>query len=134
MKRYQVCILITLVFFVFSSVNPSDCTAQKKNYDKILGTWDAAGDYGGTPFNFMFIFNTKDDTLKGSWSAEMMMFNLTKTTFENDTLKAEMYMDFGEQGWSISISAAVENEKMTGYMGSEMGNMSFSATRRKNNK
>ena len=133
-------ILITSAGLLLSVILMSSAVvfAQDRPYDNLVGTWDGYGDYQGQPFDFTFLFTADNDTLKGTWSSfDLGSFPLEGMKYEkiedseNNKLTGTINLDFVGQICSKYLSSTVEKDKISGSLGSEMGDTPISATKRK---
>lgn len=102
---------------------------QTDNSSTLIGTWDIELIEMG--FQLQFVFKMEDDTLTGEMVFEMGSGTMENIKFEENELSFYVEFDAGGQAMGVDVSGTVEEDKITGFMSSDMGTTDFSGTKRK---
>ena len=104
------------------SINPQD-------YDALLGTWDVTLTEMGMEMEL--IFKMEGDEVKGEMVFDMGGAELEDITFEKGTLTFSATVDAGGQTVALDASAEIKGDEIEGNMSTDMGEMGFTGTKRK---
>lgn len=127
MKKISAMVAILALVLLTSST--SVLMAQSEGQKALLGTWDIELISQGMQMEF--IFKMEEDQLKGEMSFEMGAAELEDITLEEGTLTFMAALDAGGQTINIDAEAVIEGESMTGTMFTDMGDVEFTGTKRK---
>ena len=104
-------------------------TAQSEGQKALLGTWDVELISQGMQMEF--VFKLEEEELKGEMSFDMGAAEMEDIALEEGKLTFTAALDAGGQTISIDAEAVIEGESMTGTMFTDMGDVEFSGTKRK---
>lgn len=102
---------------------------QTQESNPLIGTWDIELIEMG--FQLQFVFKMEDDTLTGEMVFEMGSGTMENIKFEENELSFYVEFDAGGQIMGVDVSGTVEEDKIKGFMNSDMGTADFSGTKRK---
>jgi hypothetical protein len=94
-----------------------------------LGTWDV--EIMSMGMQMEFIFKMDGDNLVGEMVFDMGGAELVDIAFEEGKLTFIASIDAGGQMIDLEGEATIEEDKMTGLLFSDMGEVEFSGTKRK---
>lgn len=115
--------LLTAIFVIILS---TAITAQVKNSEALLGTWDVKMEDGSR--EFVFEFSMKDGKLAGKFTGASGTSEMANLTFSDNTVKFSVTVG---NGMVIDFSAIVAEDKLTGMLSLEYGETSITGNRRK---
>ena len=104
-------------------------SAIPQDYDALLGTWDVTLTEMGMEMEL--IFKMEGDEIKGEMVFDMGGAELEDITFEDGTLTFSATVDAGGQTVSLDSTAEIKEDEITGIMSTDMGEMDYSGTKRK---
>jgi len=119
--------LSLVLLFSFSTALAYSAIPQ--DYDALLGTWDVTLTEMGMEMEL--IFTLEGDEIKGEMVFDMGGAELEDITFENGTLAFSATVDAGGQTVSLDSTAEIKDDEITGTMSTDMGEMDYSGTKRK---
>lgn len=128
MKRiFGVALILTLVISLGFSTT-TDLIAQSEEFNALLGTWDVElTDMGMV---MQFIFKMEEDVLTGSLESDMGSSVMEDIVFNDNKLTLFVSIDAGGQMMSIDVEATIEDDEMTGFMISDMGEAAFTGKKK----
>jgi len=115
--------LLTAIFVIILS---TAITAQVKNSEALLGTWDVKMEDGSR--EFVFEFSMKDGKLAGKFTGASGTSEMTNLTFSDNTVKFSVTVG---NGMVIDFSAIVAEDQLSGTLSLEYGEASITGKRRK---
>ncbi|MBN2181602.1 MAG: hypothetical protein JW715_06790 [Sedimentisphaerales bacterium] len=96
--------------------------------EDIVGDWKMTMDFNGRDsFATLSIAKKADGTLTGKWGSS----ELSKVKFENGKLTFVRTLSFGEQEFTSDFSGTLKDDKITGVMSSDFGDMNATGVRKK---
>ena len=132
MKKVPLLITTFLLVVTAARVLSTESSAQKKNYEPLIGTWDLSVLIEEEEQLSIFTFEMKKDTLKGVWNGDYGAIPLKNITFARDTLKCNLSFFTGTEFLILHITGTVKNNMMKGSAISDFGDYyQFTATKRK---
>ena len=103
--------------------------AQEKDFKALLGNWDVELLDMGMAMEF--VFKMDGDALSGEMNFEMGNGIMEEIVFTDNELTFFVSLDAGGQIINVEAVATVDGENMTGMMFTDMGEVEFSGTKRK---
>ena len=125
LKVTLTCALVLLVGLSSASA----LAADSQDYDALLGTWDVTLTEMGMEMEL--IFTMDGDTITGEMVFDMGGAELEDIEFENGTLTFAATVDAGGQTVSLESTADISGDEIEGTMSSDMGDMGYIGTKRK---
>lgn len=124
-KRFLFTLSICFLLGLAAAATPAD---QEADYSALVGTWDIELiDMG---FHLEFVFKLEEGELSGEMIFEMGNAVMENIEFEDGELTFYVEFDAGGQVMGIDASGTIEENKITGYMASDMGTAEFVGTKR----
>jgi hypothetical protein len=125
---FRIMCLISVILLLNIAAETADFD-QTQESNPLIGTWDIELIEMG--FQLQFVFKMEDDTLTGEMVFEMGSGTMENIKFEENELSFYVEFDAGGQILGVDVSGTVEEDKITGFMNSDMGTADFSGTKRK---
>ena len=132
MKNLFKLLFVASMVSVLSVPSAIGLIAQAEDYKALIGTWDVEITEMG--MQMQFIFKMEDGLLEGKLEFEMGSGDMEQITFEDNNLTFLVSLDAGGQVVNVEVSATVDEDKMTGTMFTEMGDVIFEGIKRKEEK
>jgi len=120
-------LVLTLVISLGFSTT-TGLIAQSEKDKALLGTWDVELTDMGMVMQFIFIM--EEDVLTGSLESDMGSSVMEEIVFNDNKLTLFVSIDAGGQMMSIDVEATIEEDEMTGFMISDMGEAGFTGKKR----
>lgn len=102
--------------------------AQGKKYEALFGTWDAVVQTDGGDYYFTLTFAAQEDSLTGTFASEMGDASLENIKFKDNNVTCDFTIQMPDAEMHLDVDCKIEDGKMTGIMGSDMGEFPMSAT------
>jgi hypothetical protein len=103
--------------------------SQTEDYKALLGSWDVELVEPGITMEL--VFKMDGEELTGEMIFDMGGAELEDITFEGGELTFNASVDAGGQMIEVSASALIQEDEMEGTMMTDMGEVTFSGTKRK---
>ena len=124
---FQFILAFSLILLV-SFPSAKALITQSTEYSDLIGTWDIYLDVG---YQLEFVFTMEDDEINGELVFEMGNGTMENIELDDNELTFFVSLDIQGQVIDIGVSATIEGDEMTGMLSSEMGDVAFSGTKRK---
>jgi hypothetical protein len=127
-KNFRMVQMFVLVILCVLSSAVVYSTPTQDN-DALLGTWDITLTEMGMEMEL--IFKMEGDVITGEMVFDMGGAELEDITFEKGTLVFSATVDAGGQTVMVDATAEIKDDEMEGTMSTDMGEMDFTGTKRK---
>jgi hypothetical protein len=122
---------ISTALFIMMMLSSSTLISQSKDYDILVGTWDVVVALEANDSYSTFDFSVKKDSLICVWSSEMGDLSVKKLKFVKNKLSFESSIDMGGEMLYLSVSGEAEENKITGKISTDFGELPLTAKKRK---
>ena len=111
------------------SVQPAAAqSTQTPDYSALVGIWEVDTD---ADIPLQFIFKIEDKALTGALEFEMGGGTMESITFVENQLTFFVNIDAGGEIVGVEITARIEEDKMSGTIFTDMGDLSFTGIKKK---
>ena len=117
-----------IVVLLLSAAAETSSIHQAEDYSALIGTWDVEIIEMG--FQMELVFKMEEEELTGEMIFEMGSGVMEKIEFEDGELTFYVEFDANGQVMGVDVSGTVEEDKISGFMASDMGKVEFTGTKR----
>jgi len=127
--------LIIVVITALIAMSAAGMAQIPKSDFKILeGEWDMTVDLGSEYNYSTCAFKTEGDSLQATWSGDYGEAGIRNITLEDMKVSFEFTIYVESDYMDINVSGTIENDTMSGIIGTYMGDFTFSASKRSKKK
>ena len=128
MKKQFFCTLLLTAAILVSMPAATAAAGQETDNSALIGTWDV--ELIDVGFAMELVFKMEEDTLTGEMIFEMGSGVMENIEFKDNELTFYVEFDAGGQIVGVDVSGTVEEDKISGFMNSDMGSAEFTGTKR----
>jgi hypothetical protein len=104
--------------------------AKKKPLSPAVGVWDLKYNAGGQDMTAKLTISQKPDgALDGRWESQMGQSVVSNVKFADGKLTLDRAMKMDDQEMKMTFAGAIQGDKLTGTVKSEMGDIAVTGTR-----